>query len=48
MRSWLLLLLSLLALGCDDSTGPTQGDLAVDPTWVTGATAQALDATNHR
>jgi len=40
-------LVALLAVGCNDPTGPGQGRLAVSPEWVTGPAAEALDATNH-
>jgi hypothetical protein len=45
---FILLLLSMLAPGCGDSTGPSQrGDVAVAPERVTGTAAQALDANRH-
>jgi hypothetical protein len=47
-RRFILLLFSMLALGCGDSTGPSQGgDVSVAPEWVTGPAAQALDGTRH-
>jgi hypothetical protein len=39
--------LALLAAGCNEPTGPSQGGLAVYPQWVTWPAAEALDATNH-
>jgi hypothetical protein len=42
-----LLLLSLLVLGCDDSSGPGEDEPGVPREWVTGAAAQALDASGH-